>query len=51
MRNQNFCAHVLANFSIDLDDIQSVAITCWFVEARAKYFSHDQYSRERTLYM
>ena len=27
----------LRNFAMDLDEIQSVATTCWFVEAHAKF--------------
>ena len=29
----NFHARFLTNFSLDLDEIQCVATTCWFVEA------------------
>ena len=28
--------HFYRNFAVELDDIQYVATTCWFVEARAK---------------
>ena len=49
MRIQKFCALFLTNFSIDLDEIQCVVTTCWFVEISAKCFSRDQYSRERTV--
>ena len=33
----------------DLDEIQYVATTCWFVEAHAKVMLHKYYSRERIL--
>ena len=36
MRNlRNFCTHVLANVSIDLNEILYSATTCWFIEAHA----------------
>ena len=40
MRNKNFGVHFLANLNIDLDKIQYVATTCWFVEADAKFLFH-----------
>ena len=30
---QNFCIHFLANLSNDLDEIQHVVMTYWFLEA------------------
>ena len=35
-----------ANLSVDLDVIQYVATTCWFVEAHAKFILLNCYSRE-----
>ena len=32
--------HLLANLSIDLDDIRYVATSCWCVEARATFMLH-----------
>ena len=43
VRNQNFCVHFLANFSVNLDEIECVATTCWFVEANAEFMWHDQH--------
>ena len=37
MRYHKFGVHFLANASIDLDKIDYVATTCWFVEAHAKF--------------
>ena len=36
--------HFLANLSIDLDEIQYVATTCWFVKAHAKVIFKGQNS-------
>ena len=35
-----FGIHFLANISIDLDGIQYIATTCWFVEAYARFILH-----------
>ena len=42
MRNflKNSCLYFLGNFGTDLDEIQAVATTTWFVEAHAKYILH-----------
>ena len=37
-QNINCCAHLLTNFSIDLDDIKNTAMTCWVVETYAKFY-------------
>ena len=30
---KNFSVHLLGNFAVNLDEIQYVATTCWFIEA------------------
>ena len=47
MRNQYLCTHFLANFSINLGEILYAAIGSLFVEAHARFSSHNVYSRER----
>ena len=42
--------HSYVKNKIDLDEIQWVATTCWFVEAHAKFVFREWYSRERTLF-
>ena len=37
MKKGSFDVHFLENFSVDLDEIQYVAIICWFVEAHAEF--------------
>ena len=37
--------HFLANFAVDLDEIQYVATTCWFFETHANFILH-KYSRK-----
>ena len=37
---KNFVIHFLANLSIDVEGIQYVATTCWFVEAHSKFILH-----------
>ena len=39
---RNLGVHFLVNQGIDLDKIQYVATTCWFVEAHAKLFYFTQ---------
>ena len=34
---ENFSVHFVRNFVVDVDEIQYVATTCWFVEAHAKF--------------
>ena len=48
-QSKNVSVHLLANLSIDMDEIQYVAATCWFLEAQAKFILRKEYSRERTL--
>ena len=43
---KNFGVHFLANLSIDLDEIQCVIITCWFVGVHATYILRMFYSRD-----
>ena len=38
--NQNFDVHFLTNLDIHLDEIQSVATTCWFAEAYVQLTLH-----------
>ena len=38
MRNQKLGVHLLANLHVDLDEIQHVATTCWFVEAHCTFY-------------
>ena len=40
MRNKKFCVHFLGNFGVNLDEIQYVATTCWFVETHVKFILH-----------
>ena len=40
MRNQNFDVHFLRNFAVNVDEIQYVSSTCWFVEARAEFIQY-----------
>ena len=49
MRNQKLWCPFLKKFILDLDEIQYVATTCWFIEAHAKFILHKRFSRERTL--
>ena len=49
MRYQKSGVHFLTNSCIDLDEMQYVATTCWFVQAHAKFILYKYYSRERTL--
>ena len=37
---KNFDVHFLTNVSINLNIIQYIATTFWFVEAHAKFFLH-----------
>ena len=37
LRNQN-SMHFLTNLSINFNEIQYVATTCWFLEAHANFF-------------
>ena len=37
------CAQFLANFAVDLDELQNSGTTLWFVKAHAKSVSHDSY--------
>ena len=37
---KNYCIHFYTNLSMDLDEIQCVATTYWFVEAPAKFIFH-----------
>ena len=46
---KNFGIHFLTNSSINLDEHQYFATTCWFVEGNAKCILRKQYSKERTL--
>ena len=39
-KKKNFSVHFLTNLSVDLDEIQYVATTCWFVEAHATVILH-----------
>ena len=41
MRNQNYGSHCLANLGINLDEIQFVATTYWFVKAHSGFFWGD----------
>ena len=43
--------HFPRNFAVNLDEIQYVATTCWFIEAHAKFILHKYYSRGITLPM
>ena len=50
MKNEtNFGVHFLANLIIHLGEIESVVLTCWFVEIHAKLSLLKYCSRERTL--
>ena len=49
VRNKKIGVHSYAELDIDVDEIQYVAITCWCVEAQAKFILHKYHSRERTL--
>ena len=40
--------HFLANFSISLDEIQSLATACWFVGAHANFYFAQVLLKERT---
>ena len=42
--NKTLGFRFLTKLTIDLDEIQYVAITCWFVEAPAKFILHKLYS-------
>ena len=46
---QNFGGHFLANLRMDLDEIQHVATTGWFVEAHAKFILDMYYWRDKLL--
>ena len=41
--NQKLRCPFSRKLKIDLDEIQSVATTCWFVEAHAKFILHKYY--------
>ena len=43
----NFRAHCLGSFTVDLDEIQHVATNSRFVEALAKLMLYKRYSMER----
>ena len=41
IRNQNFSVHFLANISVDLNEIQSIDTTIWFVETQFRSILHE----------
>ena len=49
MRNQDFFGvHFLSNLAIDLDGIEDVATTIWFVEGDARHFAQVVFKGEKT---
>ena len=48
IENAKIPVSTLSNFTVDLDEIQYVSTTYWFVRVLAKFILHKKYSREVT---